>query len=73
MRFTKYHTGFAVRIVSSAGLMNLIAALLKATDCFWATVCVGYLIFDCVNWFSVWFYVIFLQINGIMRAVIIVN
>jgi len=35
--------------------------------------CVGYLRFDCVNWFSVWFYVIFWQINGIMRAVIIVT
>ena len=30
VRFAKYCTGFAVRIVSSAGLMNLIAALLKA-------------------------------------------
>ena len=30
MRFAKYRTGFAVRIVSSAGLMNLISALLKA-------------------------------------------
>jgi len=29
VRFAKYRTGFAVRIVSSAGLTNLIAALLK--------------------------------------------
>ena len=29
------------------------------TTVFLATVCVGYLRFDCVNWFSVWFYVIF--------------
>jgi len=46
VRFAKYRAGFAVRIVSSAGLMNLIAALLKAVafvfydHCFWATVCV---------------------------------
>jgi len=30
VRFAKYRTGFAVHIVSSSGLMNLIAALLKA-------------------------------------------
>jgi len=30
VRFAKYRTGFAVYIVLSAGLINLIAALLKA-------------------------------------------
>ena len=54
VRFAKYRTGFTVRIVSSAGLINLIAALLKAVAfvCLWLLFlgnCLCRLIFDCLN------------------------